>query len=80
MHPLIIKTPDPSVNGSFAPAFPGELLLHSQYDQSLKVLISHNVDEGLYFTSPFVFTKDTFRENVILVSFPTLQSMAEKTT
>jgi len=32
-------------------------------------MIGHNVDEGLFFTSPFVFTPQTFKQNVISVSF-----------
>ena len=33
-------------------------------------MAGHNADEGLDFTSPFVFTDATFLQNVILVSFP----------
>ena len=69
-HAYLLIISDPSVDGSFAPKLPGELLLHGQYDKSLKLVIGHNVDEGLFFTSPFVFTEDTFRQNVITVSFP----------
>lgn len=61
---------NPAVDGSFAPQLPGELLLHGQYDQSLKVLVSHNDDEGLGFISPFIANETTFKQNVILVSFP----------
>jgi carboxylesterase type B len=59
---FLLTISDPAVDGSFAPALPGELLAHGQYDKSLKLLIGHNVDEGLYFTSPFVFTEATFRQ------------------
>ena len=69
-HAYLLIISDPSVDGSFAPKLPGELLLHGQYDKSLKLVIGHNVDEGLFFTSPFVFTEATFRQNVITVSFP----------
>lgn len=61
---------DPVVDGSFAPALPGTLLLNGGYDQDLRVLIGHNVNEGLSFTSPFVPTEETFVQNVVLVSFP----------
>ncbi|KAH8799840.1 acetylcholinesterase precursor [Xylogone sp. PMI_703] len=61
---------NPVVDGSFAPALPGDLLMRGAFDQSLKVLIGHNTDEGLLFTSPYVFTPETFKENVITVSFP----------
>lgn len=61
---------DPVVDGNFAPSLPGELLLHGRYDTSLNVLIGHNVNEGVYFTSPFIETNETFEQNVVLVSFP----------
>jgi carboxylesterase type B len=67
---FVLTSSDPWVDGSFAPALPGELLARGQFDKSLKLLIGHNVDEGLYFTSPFVFTEATFRQNIITVSFP----------
>lgn len=30
----------------------------------------HNADEGLYFTSPFIRDEETFKKNIILVSYP----------
>ncbi|KAK1090278.1 hypothetical protein LTR48_008595 [Friedmanniomyces endolithicus] len=35
----------PTVDGNFVPALPGELLLHGQYDKSLRVMVGHNADE-----------------------------------
>ena len=35
----------PTVDGDFVPALPGELLLHGQYDKSLRVMVGHNADE-----------------------------------
>jgi len=61
---------NPVVDGSFAPALPGNLLLDGQFDKSLKVVIGHNINEGIFFTSPFVPTEETFTENIVLVSFP----------
>ncbi|KAF8854312.1 alpha/beta-hydrolase [Acephala macrosclerotiorum] len=63
---------NPVVDGSFAPDLPGKLLLSGGYDKSLTLLIGHNDDEGLFFTSPFLPDGDeeTFKKNVILVSFP----------
>jgi len=61
---------DPVVDGSFAPALPSTLLLNGGYDKSLKVVIGHNINEGIFFTSPFIPTNKTFQQNVILVSFP----------
>lgn len=61
---------NPAVDGTFSPSLPGKLLLTNQYDQSLRLLIGHNADEGLYFTSPFILTPSTFTQNIISVSFP----------
>lgn len=60
---------DPVVDGSFAPALPGELLLHGGFDRSLKIMVGHNINEGIVFTSPFLPNDEAFKENVILVSF-----------
>ncbi|CAL3968307.1 hypothetical protein PZA11_006736 [Diplocarpon coronariae] len=61
---------NPAVDGVFNPELPGKALLDGTYDTSLKLLIGHNLNEGLYFTSPFVFTPETFKENVVLSFFP----------
>ncbi|KUJ06338.1 alpha/beta-hydrolase [Mollisia scopiformis] len=63
---------NPVVDGSFAPDLPGKLLLSGGYDHNLTLLVGHNDDEGLEFTSPFLppGNETAFTENVILVSFP----------
>lgn len=61
---------NPAVDGTFSPDLPGKLLLSGNYDKSLRVLVGHNADEGLYFTSPFILTNESFKQNVISVSFP----------
>lgn len=33
-------------------------------------MTGHNLEEGLFFTSPFVFTPESFKQNVISNSFP----------
>jgi len=35
----------PVVDGDFVPATPGELLLHGQYDKTLRIMVGHNADE-----------------------------------
>jgi carboxylesterase type B len=35
----------PVVDGDFVPALPGVLLLHGQYDKSLRVMVGHNAQE-----------------------------------
>ncbi|KAK0908592.1 hypothetical protein LTR91_022925 [Friedmanniomyces endolithicus] len=61
----------PTVDGNFVPALPGELLLHGQYDKSLRVMVGHNADEGLLFTSPFNQNNSAFAAS-LLTQLPTL--------
>ena len=35
----------PTVDAKFAPALPGELLLHGGYAKDLKIMVGHNADE-----------------------------------
>ncbi|KAJ5606617.1 hypothetical protein N7510_009398 [Penicillium lagena] len=42
----------PVVDGTFVPALPGQLLLEGNFDHNLNVMVGHNADEGLVFTSP----------------------------
>jgi carboxylesterase type B len=42
----------PVVDGTFVPALPGQLLLEGNFDRSLNVMVGHNADEALVFTSP----------------------------
>lgn len=46
----------PTVDGDYVPALPGQLLLHGQFEKSIEVMVGHNSDEGLIFSSPFVQT------------------------
>ncbi|KAI9742377.1 MAG: hypothetical protein M1818_003910 [Claussenomyces sp. TS43310] len=50
----------PTVDERFAPRLPGELILHGQYDQSLRVLVGHNADECAFLSSPFILNDTTF--------------------
>jgi len=59
----------PAVDGDFVPKLPGELLLHGQFDQSLKVMVGHNSAEGLFFASPFI-TNETSFVNYVSQSIP----------
>jgi len=45
----------PTVDGSFVPQLPGELILHGQFDKTIKVMT------GIYFTSPFIQDDTKFR-------------------
>ena len=46
----------PTVDSKFVPALPGELLLHGQYDKSLKVMVGHNADEVSNTSSLVMYT------------------------
>ncbi|KAL8874457.1 MAG: hypothetical protein Q9174_000202 [Haloplaca sp. 1 TL-2023] len=59
----------PVVDGLFAPAIPGKLLLQGSFDRSLNLMLGHNADEGLSFTSPFV-TNESAYNDYLVTSFP----------
>ena len=61
----------PVVDGFFAPAIPGKLLLQGSYDHNLTLMLGHNADEGLAFTNPAI-TNDTTFNAFVLSSLPTI--------
>ena len=61
----------PAVDGLFAPAIPGKLLLQGSFDKDLTLMLGHNSDEGLLFTSPFIKNDTAFNE-FVHTSFPTI--------
>ena len=61
----------PVVDGLFAPAIPGKLLLQGSYDHDLTLMLGHNADEGLDFTNPAVLNDTSFNE-YLLQTFPTV--------
>ena len=65
----------PVVDGLFAPAIPGKLLLQGSYDHSLSLMLGHNADEGLIFTNPAIENNTSFNA-YLLSSFPTISSSA----
>lgn len=54
----------PTVDGNFVPALPGQLLARGQFDQSVRVMVGHNSDEGLLFTNPAVQNDTAYRQYV----------------
>lgn len=66
----------PTVDGNFVPHLPGELLLHGQFDKSVRVMVGHNSNEGLIFTSPFVQNNSAFEDSLIKLE-PTLRAWPE---
>ena len=65
----------PVVDGLFAPAPPGKLLLQGSYDHNVKILAGHNADEGLLFTNPAV-TTDAAYTTLIETFYPSFGSAA----
>ncbi|OCL04861.1 alpha/beta-hydrolase [Glonium stellatum] len=63
----------PVVDGDFAPLLAGQLLAQGRFDKSLRVMVGHNADEGLAFTSPYVQTEDLFEE-YFRTSFPAVSA------
>ena len=66
----------PVVDGLFAPALPGKLLLTGQYDKSLNLLVGHNSNEGLLFTDPRITNTAGFLQ-VLSTNFPNLPHSSE---
>lgn len=67
--PYGLFTYSPVVDGLFAPGIPGKLLLQGSFDHQLKLMLGHNANEGLAFTSPFV-SNDTAYTTFIESMFP----------
>lgn len=67
----------PVVDGLFAPGIPGKLLLQGSFDHELKLMLGHNADEGLVFTSPFV-SNDSAYDAYIRSSFPDISPSVAK--
>ncbi|KAJ9603666.1 hypothetical protein H2200_011852 [Cladophialophora chaetospira] len=62
---------NPVVDGIFAPALPGQLLLQGRFDKSLKVMAGHNLNEGYNFMDPFAQNETVFDED-FRIFFPTI--------
>ncbi|KAH8814850.1 Alpha/Beta hydrolase protein [Xylogone sp. PMI_703] len=50
----------PVVDGLFVPALPGLLLSRGQFDKDIRVMVGHNLNEGLLFTSPFITNQSAY--------------------
>jgi carboxylesterase type B len=59
----------PTVDGEFVPDLPGKLLLEGKFNKNVKLLIGHNANEGLLFTSPFYNTTEAIGDYINL-AFP----------
>ncbi|KAI1371187.1 alpha/beta-hydrolase [Hypoxylon crocopeplum] len=65
----------PSVDGSFSPALPGQLLASGSFHKNISVMVSHNTLEGLTFTKPTIKTEDDYR-NMLRQAMPTISDEA----
>jgi carboxylesterase type B len=63
----------PVVDGSFVPALPGVLLQRGQFHKNVNVMVGHNANEGLLFTSPYIKT-DQDLKNEIRISLPDISN------
>ena len=62
----------PVVDGDFVPALPGKLLLQGNYHKDVTLMIGHNADEAILFTSPFI-TSDTAYDDYLALALPVAQ-------
>ncbi|MCJ1395754.1 hypothetical protein MMC18_008640 [Xylographa bjoerkii] len=65
----------PVVDGAFAPALPGRLLLQGSFYKDLKIMVGHNADEGLLFTNPAIQNGSNYN-TFISENFPDIQPAA----
>ncbi|KAF2194226.1 alpha/beta-hydrolase [Zopfia rhizophila CBS 207.26] len=61
----------PTIDGDFVPALPSTLFLHGGFDAKVKVMVGHNADEGILFTSPFSGNDTAFVASIRSL-FPTM--------
>lgn len=54
----------PTVDGEFVPALPPTLIDAGQYASNLSLIVSHNYNEGVLFTDPFIANTSNFAANV----------------
>ncbi|KAL6253262.1 hypothetical protein RBB50_000985 [Rhinocladiella similis] len=66
---------NPVVDGVFAPALPGQLLLQGRFDKTLEVMAGHNLEDGLGFMNPFAQNETAF-EATLRIYFPTISDAA----
>ena len=59
----------PMVDADFTPSLPGVLLARGEYDNNVEVLLGHNTNEGLFFTSSAT-NQSTGLASIIQQRFP----------
>ena len=70
----------PVVDGLFAPALPGRLLLQGSFDKSLNIMVGHNADEALTFVDPALDNSSLsgYLQSVLLGIQPSIIDYIEK--
>lgn len=63
----------PSLDGSFMPALPGQLLANGSFHKNISIMVSHNTLEGLTFTKPTIKTSEDYL-NMFRQSLPTISN------
>ncbi|KAL1966185.1 hypothetical protein VTN77DRAFT_4737 [Rasamsonia byssochlamydoides] len=63
----------PVVDERFVPSLPGDLLWGGGFDRNVEVMVGHNADEGLTFTSPNTTTESGILDSLQTV-FPDMMS------
>ncbi|KAJ4984093.1 carboxylesterase family protein [Stagonosporopsis vannaccii] len=54
----------PTVDGSFVPQQPGQLLAQGRFDKDVKVMVGHNANEGPLFTAPAIQSDAALRRQL----------------
>lgn len=67
-------TYNPVVDGIFAPQLPGQLLAKGLCAKDIKVMVGHNADEGLLFTSPYISNATAYNTKIQQL-IPSLQAL-----
>ncbi|KAF4857011.1 Carboxylesterase patB [Colletotrichum siamense] len=67
----------PVVDGTLAPALPGQLLLNGTFNKDIRIMTMHNTLEGLTFTNPTINSSADYLTTVTS-SFPTISKDALK--
>lgn len=54
----------PVVDGLFVPQPPGQMLIGGQFHHDVEIMVGHNADEGILFTSPDDRVQDAFIQSI----------------
>jgi carboxylesterase type B len=62
----------PAVDGGYVPGLPIHQMMLGKFDKGVRVMVGHNADEGLLFTSPFLQNTSAIEQDLI-GTLPTLK-------